>query len=356
MLAAMATPQLSIIVPLLNEEQVIGELLAQLARQQQVDFELLLVDGGSQDRTRQLAQSQLAALGLSGRLLTGEAGRAVQLNAGAAAANGELLLFLHADSRFAEPDALATGVAMLAPAAAKQLPAAARFTLEFGDTDAEEIAFGYYYYQCKARLDRPETVHGDQGLLVTRAAWERGGPFDASLPLAEDTSFADRLRPVCGWQLIPRRLITSARRFVTEGLKQRQTLNALLLNFLAIGWDQFFQAAPQVYRQQGQNQQLDLRPWWQLISRLLREMPRRKRWRIWLETGRYVRDNAWQLALRRDTWRQFRQGISPGEGSNDSLQLFDLWLAPLLANPLGSLLAALLTRVWFGLAGRRLQL
>src|ERR1039458_9285807 len=88
-----ATPAISIVVPVYNEEAAIGGLLDNLGAQGFA--EVIVVDGGSTDRTAELA-SQRA------RFLRSEMGRGAQMNAGAAAASGETLLFLHADVRLEE--------------------------------------------------------------------------------------------------------------------------------------------------------------------------------------------------------------------------------------------------------------
>jgi len=344
--------QLSVIIPVLNEETALPALLTSLSWQKGAEFEVLVVDGGSSDGTLARVHELAAKLPYPLRTLNGERGRAHQLNAGAHAALGERLLFLHADSLFTDTRALRGAIDTIVPSSS--IPQAARFALHFRLTDGSPPSFGYYFYECKARFDRRGCVHGDQGLLVNRAAWRLGGPFDEYLPLAEDTFFADRIRLLCPWQLIPAPISTSARRFESEGFKARQTLNALLLNFLAIGWDGFFRAAPAVYRQQVDALHLDLRPWWRLIGELQAATPWRQRWgRLW-QTGYYVRSNAWQLALLCDAWRNFRRAVPPGGGMTPTLRLFDLGLRPLLSNPLITLLCAVVTRAWFAWSGWRL--
>lgn len=95
--------KLSIVIPTLNESGRIGERIAQIRRLE--DAEIVVVDGGSQDATREAA---LAA----DQVLETAPGRARQQNAGAVAASGEFLLFLHADCAFLEPvtDAIASAL------------------------------------------------------------------------------------------------------------------------------------------------------------------------------------------------------------------------------------------------------
>lgn len=91
-------PALSIIVPMLNEIDQLPELVAHLQHWQQRGCEVLLVDGGSNDNSVQAAQAQ----GFS--VLHSPCGRATQMNIGAAQAQGEALVFLHADTRLPDDE------------------------------------------------------------------------------------------------------------------------------------------------------------------------------------------------------------------------------------------------------------
>src|SRR5688572_3656278 len=84
---------LSLVMPVLNEAAVIRSALLQLQALRQRGHEIILVDGGSGDQTPQLAA------GLADSILISPAGRALQMNSGAAAAKGQVLLFLHADTQ-----------------------------------------------------------------------------------------------------------------------------------------------------------------------------------------------------------------------------------------------------------------
>src|SRR6476469_1059075 len=85
-------PSISIVVPVLDEAPTIASTLAALQRARREGAEILVVDGGSRDATRAIATP------LADRVLQAPRGRASQMNAGAAAATGETLLFLHADT------------------------------------------------------------------------------------------------------------------------------------------------------------------------------------------------------------------------------------------------------------------
>ncbi|NIQ98010.1 MAG: glycosyl transferase, partial [Desulfuromonadales bacterium] len=180
-----------------------------------------------------------------------EGGRARQLNAGALKASAENLLFLHVDSVFPDPKTLARALEELdrSIAVAGTDAVAGHFRLKFSRTD-ESSSFGYYFWEVKARLDRSECTHGDQGCLLRKSFFAAVGPFAADLPIAEDTRLAERIRDVGRWILLSPEIWTSARRFEVEGLRERQTLNALIMNFAAIDWADFFAAAKSVYRSQ----------------------------------------------------------------------------------------------------------
>ena len=89
---ARATPRLSVIIPALNEEVAISSAIDSAGAAKSVDIEVIVADGGSCDRTIEVAIARGA------RIVRGPAGRAIQMNAGAAVARGEILLFLHADT------------------------------------------------------------------------------------------------------------------------------------------------------------------------------------------------------------------------------------------------------------------
>jgi rSAM/selenodomain-associated transferase 2 len=358
------TPELSVIVPVLNEAAAIAALLDSLARQEKVAMEVILSDGGSTDGTPEAAARHDAAGDLRLRILTGPPGRARQLNLGAAEARGATLLFLHADSLFTDPLAFREGLDRLAAAIEVRGNdrVAGRFALRFIRQDSAPSA-GYYHFECKARLNRPECIHGDQGFLMRRTFFDAAGPFSPDFPMLAETQLADTVHAAGEWLLLPAEIMTSARRFETEGLRERQTINAIIMNFAAARWLTFFRELPHIYRNRHDDGPLRLQPMLRDIARLMGELPPGERFRLWYATGRYVRDNAWQLALARDTRNNFRRGLPPGTGSLPLLHAYDRFLNPLTDHPPGRLLAALLTWLWLRLgclgylqqAGQRLN-
>ncbi len=206
---------------------------------------------------------------------------------------------------------------------------------------------GYDFYERKARSSKPETIHGDQGFLLHRNLKKQVGAFRTDLPVMEDTDFAERLRAVGQWQLLPAVITTSTRRFDAEGLWQRQLLGALMMCFRSVGWYEFFEQAPAVYRLQADTGRLRLAPFFDLIAQLLATQRLGQRWKLWLTSGSYVRRHGWQLFFAADCRRAFRQGRS----TQDTPEVWQFWCVPiydwLTDHLLGRVLTALLLRLWF---------
>lgn len=333
-----STPELSVIVPVLNEAAELPAFLAGLLRQRQVTYEIIIVDGGSTDATLDLLQQQQI------RVISSPRGRGWQLNAGAALARGDWLLFLHADSRFADPLAWRTGIDFLSRSNGRRT--AGHFALNFL-TGEEKKSKAYDFYERKARTSRPETIHGDQGFLLHRCLQQQVGSFRTDLPVMEDTDFAERLRAVGQWQLLPADIQTSARRFGSEGMWQRQVLGALMMCFRSIGWHEFFERAPAVYRLQTDTDRLRLAPFFDLVAELLAVKPAGQRWRLWRASGSYVRRHGWQLFFAADCCRAYRHG----RATADTPAVWQFWCAPvyewLSDNSLARGLMALLLCLWF---------
>lgn len=339
------TPELSIIVPILNEEDQLRCLLTDLVRQKDVDFELILSDGGSVDNTAAVVTEYERFCRYPIVRHLAEKGRGRQLNAGIGKARCSWLLLLHVDSRFKDELALRRGLDMMKDF--KTRPVAGRFPLRFRHSDGRVAEAGYYYYEWKARLPRAECIHGDQGFLLSRETFQHVGHFRENLPVMEDTDFAERLRRIGSWVLLPSEISTSARRFESEGLWQRQLLNALIMCFRSIGWEDFFVDAISVYRQQGSGDPLRLRPFFRQIRLSMKRVPFRQRLGIWYRSGCYVRHHAWQLAFALDVRRAFKRGVPPGQGTIRWTPLLEPIYNLLTNNPVGRLVATLLLWLWF---------
>ena len=197
-----ARPLLSIVVPVLDEAEGIATALAALAPLRARGAEVIVADGGSEDGTPALA------LPHADRVLTAPRGRARQMNAGAAVARGETLLFLHADTRL--------------PAEADRLVAAAlaggaqwgRFDVAI---DGRQALLPLIAALMNLRSRLTGIATGDQAIFVARAAFEAAGGF-ADIPLMEDIDFSRRMRRVSGPVCLRAKVVTSGRRWERHGV------------------------------------------------------------------------------------------------------------------------------------------
>jgi rSAM/selenodomain-associated transferase 2 len=349
--SVVSIPELSVIVPILNEAERIEQLLLMLARQEQVHFEVILSDGNSTDDTLYRAAAVAKNLPYELHPITGDRGRGKQLNNGASAAQGTWLLFLHADSDFPDQSALWKGLDFLKETVRRtgQKETAGRFALTF-DTSGTASTFGYSFCEGKARLNRPGCILGDQGFLLSREFFQRTGLFNETLPLAEDLEFAERIRIQGKFLLLPAEIRTSSRRFRVEGYRSRQTLNALLMGLLHSGQSHVLARIPGIYQSHDTGRRLQLEPFFRETASFIATLAVRERLAFWYRIGTYVRANAWQLAFALDVRRALRLGIHKEVMNTTFLAGYDRHLDFLTDHPPGKLLTAGLVKAWFFLA------
>lgn len=195
--------RVSIIVPAWNEARGIVATLARLQPLRAAGHEIIVVDGGSADATLALAAP------LADRAFTAPKGRGAQMNAGAAAATGEVLLFLHADTRLP-----ATGIAGVL----HELPRSGRRWGRFDVTIAgRRGVLNLVAAMMNARSRLTGIATGDQGIFVERALFGAVGGYPDQ-PLMEDIVLSRRLKRAGGSPLCLRdKVVTSGRRWERRG-------------------------------------------------------------------------------------------------------------------------------------------
>ncbi|CAI4031041.1 Glyco_trans_2-like domain-containing protein [Nitrospira tepida] len=204
---------ISVVMPVYQEERALPTTLRSLLTQPG-DYEVLIVDGGSTDRTCEVVRAEPRA-----RVFTAPKGRASQMNEGAAHARGEWLLFLHADT-------------VLPPGALKRLndleadPSvqAGGFLHRFSGDDWRLRLISFLD---NVRCGRSKIIYGDQALFVRRSLFERLGGFPPQ-PILEDVAFCERLLRETTPVLLSPPVVTDARKFVQMGI-WRSFLRVLLI-------------------------------------------------------------------------------------------------------------------------------
>jgi len=192
---------ISVIVPVLNEEKSIAATLAALVPLQ--PYQTIVVDGGSADRTREIAGK------FAVKIIQSERGRARQMNRGAADAHGEVLLFLHADTRLP-----VTAFADIASALGDPGFLGGRFDVALEGTHWMLPLVGRMI-SYRSRVSKVGT--GDQALFVRREVFQRMGGFP-DLPLMEDIAFCRALKRLGGVACLRSQVVTSARRWEVDGV------------------------------------------------------------------------------------------------------------------------------------------
>lgn len=210
--------RLSVVIPALNEAALLADKLRRLGLELAPGDELIVADGGSGDGTRCIAQEHA-------RLVDAPRGRARQLNAGAAAATGEVLLFLHADvelphdwrdqilAALGNPDVVGGGFLIRA--------------------DPRSAALDFITALSNFRSRYRRRFYGDQGIFVRAEAFREVAGFDESLPLFEGYDLTRRLRRFGRIACVRRYVRASSRRFLERGVwRTFLTFHSLKLRYL----------------------------------------------------------------------------------------------------------------------------
>ena len=192
--------RLSIIIPVLNEERTIAGTVSDLARVEAC--EIIVVDGGSTDRTAEVVRDGPA------RLVAAARGRAAQMNQGARHAAGDVLLFLHADTRLPATAGSDVERSMADPGCV-----GGRFDIRL-DSPSPLLRIVGHMISLRSRLTRVAT--GDQAIFVRRTVFEGLGGFP-EIPIMEDVAFCRALKRQGRIACLHSRVVSSARRWEQNG-------------------------------------------------------------------------------------------------------------------------------------------
>ena len=205
--------KISIIMPVLNEAKILEQTLSEL-QPELGHHELIIVDGGSTDASVPIAEKY-------GKVVPSARGRAKQLNAGAAAASGDILIFLHADI-WLEPGAL---TAVATALASGYIGGGFRQKI-----DGKNILYRAIEIAGNIRGKYLKVFYGDSGIFLKRADFEKIGGFP-EIPILEEMEFSRNMRKLGKTTLVTPHIHISARRWETQGIV-RTTVNNWLITFL----------------------------------------------------------------------------------------------------------------------------
>lgn len=202
-------PRISVIIPTLNEEENISDLLEiltgylhnKLSTVEPLGIEIIVSDGGSTDDTFEVCRRFPVTF------ISGQHGRGKQLNTGAAKASGDVLLFLHADSRVGSEVFAELGRALAGGNKWGCL------TIGF---DEKKLLYKVVALASHLRAKLFSSCYGDQGIFCERGLFAEVGGFP-DMPVMEDIALSNLLRPYSKAKVLNSRLVTSTRRFKQSG-------------------------------------------------------------------------------------------------------------------------------------------
>lgn len=212
------TARISIIIPVLNEVKNIKQAVA--STQPSTNVEVIVVDGGSNDGTAEIAES------LGVKLISAPRGRATQMNVGALAASGNILLFLHADSRLPAEFDIMVRTALQQPGVV-----AGAFALRI---DAQLWSLRLVEWGVNWRSRFLQMPYGDQAIFLTKEIFYLIGKFP-ELAIMEDFELIQRLRRTGGITIIAVPILTSARRWLKNGVFKTTLTNQIIIVAYLLG-------------------------------------------------------------------------------------------------------------------------
>lgn len=220
-------PSISIIIPVLNEEGFIGKVIQHLKQTSSTSNieEIICVDGGSSDKTKEVVKANGATI------LQSKRGRARQMNFGAKHARGEILYFLHADTF--TPKNFDTTVLN----AINEGHESGCFRMQFDTKNPILKSFAWL-----SRVNHTLCRGGDQSLFIKRELFEQNEGFNEDYLIYEDTEFITRLYQQTKFKVLPEAVITSARKYREKGWVRIQFHFGMihLKSYLGAGPDELY--------------------------------------------------------------------------------------------------------------------
>jgi rSAM/selenodomain-associated transferase 2 len=217
--------RISIIIPVLNEVKNIRVAIDSIFPSE--NTEVIVVDGGSSDGTIEVVKE----LGIM--LLYSTAGRAAQMNLGAQNATSDILVFLHADTRLplGYDDLIRTALGNICRS--DRVPIAGAFALEIDDRSRR---FRWVEWGVKYRSRFLKMPYGDQAIFLRAKVFDEIGGFP-DLPIMEDFELMRRLQKLGSVAIIEEPVITSARRWLQQGIFKTTLINQLMILGYLMGVD-----------------------------------------------------------------------------------------------------------------------
>jgi rSAM/selenodomain-associated transferase 2 len=211
---------ISIIIPALNEEMYIARCIESI-RAEGFSKEIIVADGGSTDRTREIALSHRGVI-----VINSPKGRGAQMNTGSAVATGDILLFVHADT-------------ILDQGWAKELCASLDNASVIGgafsfsiDNPAPKYRLVEAWVSMRCRIFR--LPYGDQAIFIRKSAFQKLGGY-REIVLMEDVDIISRMKKLGSIAILGKKAVTSGRRWITKGLLRTAAINQMTMLMYHLG-------------------------------------------------------------------------------------------------------------------------
>ncbi len=212
---------ISIVIPTLNESACIRETLRCLVENAMGPIEIIVVDGGSIDSTVEIAAE------FDVQIVNGPAGRSAQMNAGAAVATGDVLMFLHGDTRVPKD----FDQWIVNTLEQQQEPIAGAFNLEIA---GESWQLRWVEWGVRVRSTIFQLPYGDQAIFLKSSTFYKFGGFP-ELAIMEDFVLIRSLAKCGRIAIVPAAVITSARRWEKQGVIKTTVINQMMIIGYALG-------------------------------------------------------------------------------------------------------------------------